>query len=161
MQAWPAPPYGGDRRQNALRRFRAKSLKSLLGLRLIFVLDVLLDAFCWSTPIVCDAMLASHSIFARRRKCCRMIACEDDGCDGVSLCSDRRISWTDSNPDYFQELKFLHRLLNIRSEDQSDSDGEQSKSVGNFSLVGTRSSSSPRCRHAVAPGRLISGCICY
>src|SRR5262249_34221347 len=43
----------------------------------------------------------------------------------------------------------------------SDSDGEQGYSVGNLSLVGTRCSGAPRCRHAVPARRPIGRGICF
>jgi hypothetical protein len=39
-------------------------------------------------------------------------------------------------------------------------DGEQGESVGNLSLVGTRGSGPPCCRHAVPAGRPNSGDLC-
>jgi hypothetical protein len=41
-----------------------------------------------------------------------MIACEDDAASALA-CVAIEESVADSNPDYFQELKFLHRLINI------------------------------------------------
>jgi hypothetical protein len=55
----------------------------------------------------------------------------------------------DSIPDYFQELKFLRRLISVCHASASDSDGEQGESIGNYCVVGTRSSGPSCCRHAV------------